>query len=701
MDKYFRENLGSRFLKSRNLIYYNNPSSLASTVLTVEFFGYVAPVTITASISMPSFEMTAETQLINSSVIELPTPLITSSVKEPIKFNPASNIEFVGFASGVDNAALPPHETGDLILVIAYCGTSATAPTLPSGFEQLYSGGSNFNSHIIGYRFATSNSEISNTWVGATGIAISIYRNVNPITPIGAFSSVTATTSPLPYPSLTINGSSGKSWVAALVGIRINTGEPNIAPPGMINRGSFISGTSTAIGIHDTNRGVLYWSGGDGGIGSPRWRLTTLELLPTTSSANPVILPVPNVTATIEPIVKASATTVALSTFIYSGNTEVISKVSASVDIPKPNINGLAEVITKATTIISLVVPSVSSSIDALINSTSAVALPTPQVSSQTDLLSKITGALVFSVPAVSSVLEAITKVSATVNFPTPVIYGEMAALSGTNTVNATIALSTPNLSSNIKSLTKMTAVISLPLIPISSIIKLLTKTSASIIVPKPSISSNTEVITKSNTSMVLPTPSLIGNIKAITKAVGNLALYVPGVNVLMKLVTKIAGTLNFQQPVISSQVLVKNKLTGNINLPFPIISANIHVPVKVYSSLELPAPDIISTIESLSYVYGYAELPTPVTAASIKVRTKINATIPFYVPIVNGVIEQTSFFYGHLNGVGGIEWPPYLEVENAVSPATREHNRLTEQDRFTIGKISQKTSVFVKANRE
>ena len=94
-------------------------------------------------------------------------------------YQAAGSITYVGQASGVDSAALPAHQAGDLILAFAFNNASTTAPTLPSGWTDIgvQSGAACYGR--LSYKVASKNSETTGTWTAATTVIFLIYRGVD------------------------------------------------------------------------------------------------------------------------------------------------------------------------------------------------------------------------------------------------------------------------------------------------------------------------------------------------------------------------------------------------------------------------------------------------------------------------------------------------------------------------------------------
>lgn len=191
-------------------------------------------------------------------------------------------ISFVGAASAAATSlTLPTHQAGDLLLLWAYRNGSTTAPTLPSGWISINTSGNNNNSSRLAYRIATGAGTASGTWTDATHISATVYRagtgNIN----IGADATTGGNGSTLTYSALTLQDTSGSSWVAGFGGHRQAT-NVETAPTGMTNRTSTAT-TGGESAAHDTDGGVASWSSQTVSVspssgGTQGWRTAVVEI---------------------------------------------------------------------------------------------------------------------------------------------------------------------------------------------------------------------------------------------------------------------------------------------------------------------------------------------------------------------------------------------------------------------------------------
>lgn len=195
--------------------------------------------------------------------------------------NPTAGISFVGAASGVDSATLPVHATDDLILGFAYVDGSDTAPSLPSGWSSITSasGSGTLNAGRIARKVASSASETTGTWTNATSVVFLVYRGVDPSTPIGAFSTKGGTNNSFMYEALSMDVTTGTSWVVGVAGHREPGQSLDTPPSGLTLREEVVDATDQAVGV-DTNGGVTAFARHEvtlsGTAGA--WRSFTIEI---------------------------------------------------------------------------------------------------------------------------------------------------------------------------------------------------------------------------------------------------------------------------------------------------------------------------------------------------------------------------------------------------------------------------------------
>src|SRR4029450_2773237 len=78
-------------------------------------------------------------------------------------------------SANADNATITSTANGDLIIVFAYNGSAAAAPSLASGFTSLDSGIATSQGMIIGYKVSSGGDTSTGTWTSATQVVCHVY----------------------------------------------------------------------------------------------------------------------------------------------------------------------------------------------------------------------------------------------------------------------------------------------------------------------------------------------------------------------------------------------------------------------------------------------------------------------------------------------------------------------------------------------
>lgn len=182
-------------------------------------------------------------------------------------------------ASNAASVTLGTHSTGDLLLAFVSREGSATPPDLPSGWTNVVATASPDNvSSRVGYKIAASGSETSGTWTNATGIIVLAYSGADGTTPVGANSEDSGGSTTMNYPALTLNVSSGSSWVVWF-GCHSWGGGTLGVPSGTTQRAN-PTGSVMNIGAFDSNAGVSSWSSGTGSApGFDDYQTRAIEIL--------------------------------------------------------------------------------------------------------------------------------------------------------------------------------------------------------------------------------------------------------------------------------------------------------------------------------------------------------------------------------------------------------------------------------------
>lgn len=185
-------------------------------------------------------------------------------------------IEFVASASAAANSVSLPSGwvADDLAVVFAHRDGSTTAPSLPSGWTDIVSGGASTNSGRAGYRILQSGDTSSGTWTNATSIIVVILRGYNPASPIGASATSGGASTSMSFPALTFNIAEGTSWALLMGGHRTATNVNTVALSGTTNR----SGTTNDICAHSAER-VTGWSATSKTVNANSgWRTVSIEV---------------------------------------------------------------------------------------------------------------------------------------------------------------------------------------------------------------------------------------------------------------------------------------------------------------------------------------------------------------------------------------------------------------------------------------
>jgi hypothetical protein len=170
----------------------------------------------------------------------------------------AGSISFVaavGEKTTTSLTTMPTHLTGDLLLMFAYRDGFNTPPSLPAGWTDLYSTtGTQSTGMRVGYKVAASGSEVSGTWTNCTDLTCASYRNV---VSVGAVIGNTGNTDPIVISALTLQNTSGGSWVVAGAGHRSGANSLATPPSGMTFRAGYEGSSSEQdTAVYDTNAGV-------------------------------------------------------------------------------------------------------------------------------------------------------------------------------------------------------------------------------------------------------------------------------------------------------------------------------------------------------------------------------------------------------------------------------------------------------------
>lgn len=187
-------------------------------------------------------------------------------------------VAFVGAqANAGTTVTIPAHQSGDLILILAFRDGSVQLPSTPAAsgtvpsWVLINNSGASTCSGNFRYFVATGSTTTSGTWTNATEMVCLVYRGVKVI---GANAVLGGNSNIIAYPALTLQRTDNSSWVVGVAGHRSAT-NVEVAPTGMTNRAS----TGTEAAGHDTNGTVSSWSQQTVTVSaSSGWRSWTVEL---------------------------------------------------------------------------------------------------------------------------------------------------------------------------------------------------------------------------------------------------------------------------------------------------------------------------------------------------------------------------------------------------------------------------------------
>ena len=195
-------------------------------------------------------------------------------------------ISRVGAVAAASTSLTPSTGTaGDVFVAFAFRSSSATVPTVPSGWTTITSGSGNTCAGVIAYQFCTGTGGSSGTWTNATDLVIVRYSGVYGI---GGSASSNATGTSISYPALTLVQASSTSWAVGFAGHRTATNVGSQNPTGMTAISGGNLGGSSIIGSFDTNATITSWTAQSATVNASSGHESfTLELLGGNSTLNP------------------------------------------------------------------------------------------------------------------------------------------------------------------------------------------------------------------------------------------------------------------------------------------------------------------------------------------------------------------------------------------------------------------------------
>ena len=171
------------------------------------------------------------------------------------------------------SVTIPSHQAGDLLLLVSFNLTGSN-PTIPAGWNVTIisaDGVSPARCLVVGYKVASTSSEVSGTWTGSHILMAAVYRDTaNYHLLCGCNRANTRNSVSVAYAALNsyttqntstkLNGSGGSSVCIGVIGITANTGDGSAAPTGMTNRAVKAGASSGYLALHDTGSAVSSFS---------------------------------------------------------------------------------------------------------------------------------------------------------------------------------------------------------------------------------------------------------------------------------------------------------------------------------------------------------------------------------------------------------------------------------------------------------
>lgn len=190
------------------------------------------------------------------------------------------------------SVTMPTHQAGDLLIIVAVKWASASpTPTVPSGWTTALTKTDTYR-RVVGWRIATSSSEVSGTWTSAADLWVMVWRDAT----IGAVASAAGTLTTTPALTLT----APPSHVVAL-GTAAAAGTAGL-PAGMTSL--WTSGGTYAARIAWTASAVSSWAATS--ITNTDTS-TVIELIPASTGASVALSGAGSLAAAATPSVPASA----------------------------------------------------------------------------------------------------------------------------------------------------------------------------------------------------------------------------------------------------------------------------------------------------------------------------------------------------------------------------------------------------------
>jgi hypothetical protein len=194
-------------------------------------------------------------------------------------------IRWLGALTGTTSVGLAgiAHKAGDMWLFGAFRDGNNAPPTLPTGvgLTDLYGAtGVNSSSMRAAGKIATTTSESSGTFTGATSLIADLYRMRPGCTLAwGDVQGATGNSTTITVPALTLQDADGTSWGVVFAGHRSVNTTLETAPTGLTFRATSVDATDE-MASYDTDGGVTSFSSVNRAVGGTvsGWNVVAIEL---------------------------------------------------------------------------------------------------------------------------------------------------------------------------------------------------------------------------------------------------------------------------------------------------------------------------------------------------------------------------------------------------------------------------------------
>lgn len=175
---------------------------------------------------------------------------------------------------------VPDHQPGDVIIVFAFRNGSTTAPSLGTGFRDVFSGGANSCAGRVGLRVCqgtTDDDDPITGWTNATHLHYTMWRGCDLLNPVGAFANTGGVGTTVTLPTITLQRTDGTSRIYSAFGH--SAGTTFGTAPSLMSELQALSGPP-ASRSYATDAAVTSWGGVRTVSASPsgNYRVFSLEV---------------------------------------------------------------------------------------------------------------------------------------------------------------------------------------------------------------------------------------------------------------------------------------------------------------------------------------------------------------------------------------------------------------------------------------